>query len=312
MRGLVDKAEVWKSWCMNLKLFLIFLLAFDLFMAVSLVRLAPALKVDVLDIGQGDAVLVTTPEQHHILVDGGPDAAVLSELGAALPLGFRSLDLVVLTHPHLDHMAGLIPVLDRFEVGAILVGGAAYSGEAYDYFLQDLIHFHGPVYFAEAATDFKLGSVSIDVLYPFENEVGQEFEEVNNSSVVLRLSDAKGDAVLLTGDAEKEVEAELVAAWEAGDLELEADVLKAGHHGSDSSSTPEFLEAVSAKWMLISCGEGNSYGHPHAVTLEKAAALGMTVLRTDVEGRISVVFGTQSWIRSIFAPRERSFSSSRS
>ena len=301
---------------MNLKLLLSLVAALNIFMAVNLWRLAPALKVDLLDIGQGDAVLVTTPEQHHILVDGGPDGAVLTELGAALPPAFRELDLVVLTHPHLDHLAGLVPVLQRFEVGAVLLGGSAYESEAYDYFLKELDVFGGAVYFAKADTDFRLGSVSIDVLFPFENEVGATFEEINNSSVVLRVEDDEGHSVLLTGDAEKEVEAELVAAWEAGELELEADILKAGHHGSDSSSTPEFLEAVSAEWMLISCGVDNSYKHPHAVTLEKADDFGMKVFRTDLDGRISMVFdetgGFYSWMRSIFAPRERSFSCSRS
>lgn len=301
---------------MNLKLFLALLAAFDLFMFACFWRMPTGMRVDLLDIGQGDAVLITTPEQHHILVDGGPDGTVLTELGEVLPPAFRELDLVVLTHPHLDHLAGLIPVLQRFEVGAILLGGATYESEAYEYLLQEVEEFEGPIYFAEADTDFKLGSVTVDVLFPFEKEVGQEFEEVNNSSVVLRVEDAEGNSVMLTGDAEKEVEAELVAAWEEGELDLEADVLKAGHHGSDSSSTPGFLEAVDAEWILISCGEGNSYGHPHEATLDKAAALGMEVFRTDTEGRISVVFGESggfySWMRSILAPRERSFSSSRS
>ncbi len=292
---------------MNLKLFLTFVAALDVFLGVNLLRLSPGLRVDVLNIGQGDAVLITTPEQHHILVDGGPDQSVLMELGEALPPAFRELDLLVLTHPHLDHVAGLVPVLQRFEVGAILLGGAHYEGEAYDYFLGQVQSFDGPVYFAQADTDFRLGSVSLDVLYPFKSELGEHFEEVNNSSVVLKVEGEEG-SVLLTGDAEKEVEAALV---EAG-VDLEADVLKAGHHGSDSSSTEEFLKAVDAEWLLISCGVDNSYGHPHLVTLEKASGLGMEVFRSDLEGRLSVLFGDHSWTRSIFAPRERSFSSSRS
>ncbi|QQR54496.1 MBL fold metallo-hydrolase [Candidatus Peregrinibacteria bacterium] len=306
---------------MNFKLFLALILGLNGFMAVNLWRLSPGLKVEALNIGQGDALLITTAEEHHILVDGGPDSTVLTELGAALPPAFRELDLVVLTHPHLDHLAGLVPVLQRFEVKALLLGGSAYDSEAYDFFLQEVEAFDGAIYFAEATTDFRLGSSTIDVIYPFKKEVGQEFEEINNSSVVLRVEDGEGHSVLLTGDAEKEVEAELVQAWAEGRVDLDADVLKAGHHGSESSSIPEFLEAVDAEWMLISCGVDNSYGHPHSVTLDKAAALGMEVFRTDLEGRISVVFETPgdgvwarfySWTRSILAPSERSFSSSRS
>lgn len=300
---------------MTLKLFLIFVAALNVFIGVNLWRISPGLRVDVLDVGQGDAILLTTPEDHHILIDAGPDAKVLTELGEVLPPAFRELDLVVLTHPHLDHLAGLIPVLERFEVGALLISGAAYDSEAYSYFLDQVQGFDGSVYFATADTDFRFGSVMLDVLYPFINEVGQTFEEPNNSSLVIKAA-WEDFSILLTGDAEKEVEAELLAAWEAGEIDLEADVLKAGHHGSDSSSTPEFLEAVDADWVLISCGMDNSYGHPHQVTLDKAAAQGMTVFRTDLEGRISVTFGESesfySWIRSIFAPRERSFSSSRS
>lgn len=282
---------------MNFKLFLTFVAVVNIFMGVNLWRLSPGLRVDVLNVGQGDAILLTTPEQNHILIDGGPGATVLTEMGEVLPPAFRQLDLVVLTHPHLDHLAGLVPVLERFEVGALLISGASYDSEAYSYLLNQVQGFEGAVYFAEADTDFQFGSVTLDVLYPFSNEVGQSFDEPNNSSVVLKVE--WGDfSVLLTGDAEKEVEAELLAAWEAGEINLEADVLKAGHHGSDSSSTPEFLEAVDADWMLISCGVDNSYGHPHQVTLDKAEALGMSVFRTDTEGRVTVMFGKETyWVR---------------
>jgi len=164
-----------------------------------------------------------------------------------------------------------------------------------------------PVYMAEAATDFALGDTTLDVLFPFSPATGEVFENVNNASVVMKVTQGPW-RVLLTGDAEKEVEAQLLAAG----LDLEADVLKAGHHGSHSSSTEAFLEEVAPRLMLISCGTGNTYGHPHRETLEKAAALGILVLRTDTDGRLDIVFGDYSWLRSIFAPSWRSFSSSRS
>lgn len=281
-----------------------FMIAFDLALAVSLGRLTPALRVDVLDVGQGDAILVTTLDQNHILIDGGPDSRVLTELGEVLPLGFRDLDLVVLTHPHEDHLHGLTTVLERFHVKALLLSLPAYEGDAYDYFLDEVAAFEGPVYMAEAGTDFTLGTTQIDVLYPFEPTLGQDFKNVNNASVVLKVME-DGHSLLLMGDAEKEVEAELLAEG----VDLSAKVLKAGHHGSHSSSTEAFLEEVDARWMLISCGTGNSYGHPHGETLNKAADLSMEVLRTDTSGRLSIVFGSYSWVRSIFAPRVRSFSS---
>lgn len=266
---------------MNRKLFFIALGLLDGFMAISLLRTPAGLTVDVLDVGQGDAVLITTSDGNRILVDGGPDFSVLTELGEVLPPGVRRIDLLVLTHPHADHVAGLIPVLERYKVGAVLLSAPAYETMEYAYFME-LVRGEGvPIYIAEASSDFRLGTAYLDVLYPFEPLLGETMENVNNASVVLKVSEGES-SILLMGDAEQEVEAELLKAG----VNLTADVLKAGHHGSKSSSTFAFLEAVDADWMLISCGEVNSYGHPHQVTLESAQNLGMEVLRTDLDGRI--------------------------
>ncbi|MEK7689425.1 MAG: MBL fold metallo-hydrolase, partial [Bdellovibrionota bacterium] len=141
---------------------------------------------------------------------------------------------------------------------------------------------------AEAERNFQFGSVTLDVLYPFETVQG-EIENVNNGSVVIRAVQGENE-ILLMGDAELEVEAELLAAWAAGEFELAADTLKAGHHGSRTSSSLEFLKVVSPELMVISSGEGNDYGHPHEETLEKAEDLGIAVLRTDLEGTVSLIF----------------------
>ncbi|MBU0981690.1 MBL fold metallo-hydrolase, partial [Patescibacteria group bacterium] len=207
---------------MNRLLFIIFtvLVGLDVAFGVSLVRIWPGVLVmHFLDVGQGDAVLIVTPEGNRILVDGGPGNAVLSEIAGVLPVGSSRIDLVVLTHPHADHMEGLIYVLDRFEVGAVLVSLPESSGAMYSAFLSRLKG--REVYLAESSTDFKFGGTLIDVLYPFE-PVGT-IENLNNASVVMRVS--SGEArILLTGDAEMEVEGDL-----AGE-DLEADLMKAGHH----------------------------------------------------------------------------------
>lgn len=281
------------------------LLALNVALLTSLLRVRPHLQVHVLNVGQGDAILITTPEQNHILVDGGPGREVLVELGEVLPHLFNQIDLLVLTHPHLDHMEGLIPVLQRFDVKAVLMSAPNYHSEIYSAFLKEL---EGrEVYFAEDALDLKLGSVRLDILYPFESFTGKSLSNVNNVSPVIRL-EYKDFKLLLTGDAEQEVEAALLAAGVA----LEAEVLKAGHHGSRTSSTLPFLEAVDPELLLISSGEGNSFGHPHTETLEKAEDLDIEILRTDLEGRISLILDDQDWLRSILAPRLRSFSSKRS
>ncbi len=279
------------------------LFALNVAMGTSLLRVSSELELHVLDVGQGDAILIITPEQHHILVDGGPGRSVLSEIGEVLPHLFNEIDLLVLTHPHSDHMEGLIPVLERFEVGAVLMSAPEYGSEVYSAFLDELDG--RAVYFAEAGMDFELGSVKLDVLFPFESFTGEELGNINNVSPIIML-EFEEIRILLTGDAEQEIEAELL------DLDVRADILKAGHHGSRTSSSLEFLEAVNPELLLISAGVDNSYDHPHPETLEKAADLDVQVLRTDLEGRISLIFADQGWLRSILAPRLRSFSSKRS
>lgn len=290
---------------MNRKILIAFslILALDISLVSSLSKVYPHLQIHALDVGQGDSILITTPEQHHILVDGGPGNTVLTALPKVLPYLFSEIDLMVLTHPHADHVEGLVPLLDRMKVRAVLIVGTEYGSEAYQSFLKKLAEKKLPVYIADDNRDFRLGETTIDVLFPFES-IG-ETDNVNNASVVMKISNGE-DSILLSGDAEIEEESRLIG------LDLDADILKAGHHGSRTSSTVEFLREVSPEIMIISSGEGNDYGHPHVETLEKAEDLEIEVLRTDTEGNVSIIFDNQSWIRSILAPSWRSFTSSSS
>jgi len=247
-------------------------------MVHDLLRQPHTLEFHVLDIGQGDALLLRTPEQHNILVDGGPGNTVLTELSEVLPESFREIDLMILTHPHLDHMEGLISVLERFDVNAVMMSAPSYDSLVYSAFLNAVEKEKCPVYFADDETDFIFGALNLDVLYPFEAESNRYLENINNASPVIKVD----DWLLLTGDAEIEVEEELLAAG----VDLNVDILKAGHHGSRTSSSWEFLNAVSPKLMLISAGHENSFGHPHIETLEKASELDIEVWRTDLDGRL--------------------------
>lgn len=261
------------------------------FFLVDCALLVPLLKVHgdfelhMLDVGQGDAILLKTPEQHHVLVDGGAGNAVLMELGKVMAGPFNEIDLMVLTHPHLDHMEGLIHVLERMEVHAVLMSAPSYESLVYSTFLDRVYEEGAVLYFAEANVDFVLGDLELDVLYPFNPLTGEEMGNVNNASPVIRAIYGE-HSILLTGDAELEVEAELLAAG----MNVQANVLKAGHHGSRTSSSLEFLEAVQPELILISAGEGNSYGHPHIETIEKASEFGIEVRRTDLEGTLSISF----------------------
>jgi beta-lactamase superfamily II metal-dependent hydrolase len=171
----------------NTFLFLFALFALDLALGLSLLRWGgPSLKVHVLDVGQGDAVLVTTPEQHSILIDGGPGQKVLEELGEVLPITQHELDLLILTHPHLDHMEGLVAVLQRFKVDNILLSAPTYDSLVYTAFLEALENENARIWIADDDRDFRLGSLNIDVLYPFEPTLGKDFENVNNASPVFK------------------------------------------------------------------------------------------------------------------------------
>ncbi|HKO33297.1 MAG TPA: DNA internalization-related competence protein ComEC/Rec2, partial [Candidatus Limnocylindria bacterium] len=243
-----------------------------------------------LDIGQGDAILVVAPTGETALIDGGPDPDLtLRRLGERLPFWQRRLDVLVLTHPHEDHLAGLLPALERFEVGTVIEPGRLYDNPSYPRFLELAAHEPDAVMRQARAGDvIRLGPAArLQVLYPSPDDVARALPEddINNASVVLLLESA-GFRALLTGDAEAPVERLLLERGLLGQV----DVLKVGHHGSDSSTLPEMLAIVRPAVALISCGVDNEYGHPHAVTLEHLAAIpGLRIRRTNLEGTLEVV-----------------------
>lgn len=243
------------------------------------------LHIYFLDIGQGDSVLIQTPGNHLILVDGGPGTEILTELNDILPYLQKKIDLVILTHPHADHIEGFVPVLERYEVSTALITGVDYSNAYYEEFLRDLQE-EAQIYYAHEDSDFAFeDGVEIDVLYPFEPIIGEEFENLNNSSIVLKIIFEK-NTILLAGDAEVEVEKELL---ESG-VSLEADVFKASHHGSRTANSCDFLEVVDPEVVVIQVGEENQFDHPHEETLQTLEELGIEVYRNDLDGRVEVVF----------------------
>jgi competence protein ComEC len=246
------------------------------------------LHLTTLDIGQGDAILVESASGPTMLVDGGPDPELtLRRLGANLPFWARRIDVLVLSHPHQDHVAGLVDVLDRYDVRLVLHAGIGFENAAYDRLLADAAAGAVPVRTVRAGETFVLdATTSFEILYPSAADAAAPLPEgdINNASVVLLLRHG-GFRAMLTGDAEAPVETTLVARGTAPDV----DVLKVGHHGSTSSSTPAFLAALRPEVAVISSGEDNEYGHPAPETLATLAAQpGMTVYRTDLEGDVEV------------------------
>ena len=237
------------------------------------------LKFYMLDVGQGDAIFIETPSGNQILFDGGQDRKILEELGKVMPFYDRSIDLVILTHPHLDHAGGLLEVLKNYEVGELMDGGDSYNLAEYGE-LKKLME-EKKIKYEVARRGLKISldkGISLLVLAP-DKLIKSDNPHDNN--VVSRLSYGRID-FLLMGDGEKGEELKLV---QAGD-NLESEVLKVGHHGSKTSSNPLFLEEVNPEYALISVGAKNRYGHPAQITLDNLLAAGAKILRTDIDSTI--------------------------
>jgi competence protein ComEC len=258
------------------------------------------LRLVALDVGQGDAILVTAPSGAVMLIDGGPDPdLLLRRLGEWLPWWQRHIDVMILTHPHEDHVAGLVAALQRYRVSLILDTGRDYANPTYPRFLS-LAHDEPGARFAAARAGQRIrldGVTTLTLLYPTVADVSAPLPEgdINNASAVGLLRSG-GFTALLTGDAHAPVEAMLAARG----LLSRVDVLKVGHHGSRSSGSPALLETTHPGAALISVGIGNRYGHPHQVTLDHLSAIpGLRLHRTDLEGSIEVISdGVRYLVRS--------------
>lgn len=238
------------------------------------------LVMTVFDVGQGDSVFIEMPNGNHILIDGGPDEAVLAKLGATLPFWDRTIDLIILTHPHADHVTGLISVLKRYQVGMILESGVNYATPEYDEWRLVEKEKNVPVVIAIRGQRVHLSKTAyLDILTPFQSFIGSSPKNVHDAMVVAKLHDGAATALLM-GDAEKPLEYQLLFS---GD-DLASDVLKVGHHGSKTSTTQDFLTAVSPKIAVISVGRKNRYGHPAQEVVDRIAAFGAVLLRTDRDG----------------------------
>lgn len=252
------------------------------------------LHVSFLDVGQGDAVFVQTPSGRQMLIDGGPSESVLlSQLGRQMPFWDRSLDVVVLTHPDSDHITGLIPVMERYRVDAVVFREMGCEEEICEYW-RELLRAEGArVHRGEAGLGIMLDEgLEMTVLHPGANLVEGSGTGFNNNSIVARLTYGQA-SVLLPGDIEAEVERELVEET----APLDSTVLKVAHHGSCSSTTQEFLDTVNPELVVISVGAENDFGHPCPDVLDRLE--GLPVYRTDRHGVVELVSdGRQMWVEA--------------
>ncbi|MFA6215057.1 MAG: MBL fold metallo-hydrolase [Patescibacteria group bacterium] len=252
----------------------IVILAVFLFLALQPRNLA----VYFLAVGQGDATLIITPDRHNILVDGGPDNEVIYGLGKYLPFYDRKIDLMVLTHPHADHVVGLIEVLKRYQVKKILITDVTSQLFEYQLFLNLARQNKIEIEILNRRGIMPLGSkTNFFILFPETSLKTEKIKNLNDSSIVLKLVYGQ-TAVLLPGDLE--IEEDLVRE----NLDLRAEILKVGHHGSGNANNPLFLQAVKPIYAVIPCGLDNKFGLPQQKTIDELQSIGAKIFRTDFDG----------------------------
>jgi competence protein ComEC len=247
------------------------------------------MRVTFLDVGQGDAILIETPHDHRILVDGGPDPArLIRELDEQLGFGSRGIDLLLLTHMDSDHATGTIAVLERYDVKRVGWNGFDDRSPLGQMWLDAVTGSGAELIRLAAGDQLLVDGLQLSVLWP---DSGAPQEAENEGSLVIRLSYHETD-VLLTGDIGFESEVALLARQ----VHLEAEVLKVAHHGSGGSSLPEFIAAVDPDFAVIQSGISNSFGHPHPMVLERLTLARAAVVRNDLGGSTTFVTdGASIW-----------------
>jgi len=243
------------------------------------------LKVYFLNIGQGDAIFIETPSGFQLLIDGGPGNKILSKLGEVMPFYDKNIDVVVASHPHADHIVGLIDVLNRYDVKNIVEAKESYNSSEFKAWLEVVKNENANNIEAVAGKVIDLGDgATLTILHPFESVADDNPKNPHDDVVVAMLKYGELE-IMLTGDMEAKVERRLILEG----FDLDSDVLKVGHHGSKTSTSEEFLSAVSPEIAVIQVGAKNRYGHPAPEVLNRLGNFGIKYYRNDVDGDIKLV-----------------------
>lgn len=230
------------------------------------------IEVHFIDVGQADSILIKTFSGESMLIDAGNNADSNLVTNYIKNQGISKLDIVVGTHPHEDHIGGLDAVINNFDIGKAYMPKTSTTTQTYEDVLNAISNKGLKISSPVSVSTFSLGEANFTILAPNSSN----YDDLNNSSIVLKM-EYGNNAFLFTGDAEDISEKEIINKG----YNLSADVLKIGHHGSESSTTESFLNKVNPKYAVIMVGEDNSYGHPHKVTMDKLKSKNIAVYRTD-------------------------------
>lgn len=285
--------------------------AFGIILLIAYLLTLPDTRLHLVfcDVGQGDAAYIRAPNGMDMLIDGGPNNQVLSCLGKHMPFWDRAIDVVMLTHPQIDHLQGLIPVIERYTVNNIVIGVTGNDLDGYRKLLQLISNKNIPVKNLYQGDAFSLGEVRFSVLWPQKDWVVSKIQQLNNETMK-QLATVDGPAVLgmsttedlnsfsyylhlkykdfdalFTGDGDAPMQDELMATTNLPDIEL----LKFPHHGSKTGILPVLLDTLKPELAIVSVGKKNSYGHPAAEALKLLHDRAIKTRRTDLEGDIEIV-----------------------
>lgn len=235
------------------------------------------LEVHFIDVGQGDATLVKCGGQAMLIDAGENDKGVLVQ-NYLRKQGVKALDYLIVTHPDSDHCGGADVIITKYDIDTVIMPNYSKDTASYRDVVRALDYKHYQVTEPKVGDYYRLGDAGFTIIAPNKDDYG---DEANNYSVGILLE--HGDKkFVFTGDAEEEAEKDMIDSG----MDLSADVLKAGHHGSRTASTDDFVAMVHPEYAVISCGEDNEYGHPHAATLNTFRGLGIKVFRTDEQGSL--------------------------
>lgn len=233
-------------------------------------------KVHFINVGQGDAILIEADE-HYMLIDAGENNQGIAVVNYLKELGIKKLDYVIGTHPHSDHIGGLDNVIHSFDIGKVIMPDVTHTTKTFEDVLDAIAEKGLKITKAVAGNTYTLGASSFTIIAPNASS----YKELNDYSVGIKFTNGE-NSFLLTGDAEELSEAEMLN----NGIDLSADVLKLGHHGSSTSSHDNFLDEVDPDYGVITAGVDNSYGHPHVETLQKLKDRNIKVFRTDIQNTI--------------------------
>jgi competence protein ComEC len=272
---------------------LVCIIVIDLMLLLTLLSIRPkVLTIAFLDVGQGDAVFIEAPNGNQLLYDAGPPSgATVRELAKVMPFWDRSLDVMVLSHPDLDHIGGAVDVLKRYTVPVVLESGSTGASGAVAELASQLNRLQTDRLLARRGQTIELGGgVFVDVLYPDSDSLP---EETNDASVTIKVRYG-ATSFLLSGDLSRWGEYRILDEHQE---RLTATVVKLGHHGSQTSSSERWLTELEPDIVVVSAGKNNKYGHPHQEVMDLLDRLHIKSVRTDLEGSIVFTSDGKSVVR---------------